>query len=59
MTQEEEQYNKEVRAVRGNQERPFGLLEKKFECLKRFREDKNEQDKVVAFAVAVHNRMIR
>jgi predicted transposase YbfD/YdcC len=55
-TTNEQNFNEQIRAVRGKVESPFGFLKSKFGSLHNFPEDKDQQDAVVTFAMGLFNR---
>jgi hypothetical protein len=56
LSKKKETYNKKLSRVRGRVESPWGIMEKKFECLKSpWQEDKLAQDDIVYLAVGVMN----
>lgn len=56
LTKVQQKWNSEIAKIRARVEQPFGLIKKKWALLRQpWRESKNQQEHLIAFAVGVHN----
>jgi hypothetical protein len=60
LTKVQKTYNNHVYSVRARVKDPFGQMKAMFACLREpWKEDMNQQDYLVMYAVGIHNKRVR